>query len=96
VVEASRHQQLEQRFRELLCCADLPDPDEVAHLRRSVLFVWHESKSLVLVDLDELSEQEDPLEGINAVELASILGLSPLSIDLSAAGAAQQNPIETA
>lgn len=55
-----RHNQAEARFRDLLAEAGLPQPDEVAHLRRCLIFLWEPSKFVVLVDLDELPSGDDP------------------------------------
>jgi hypothetical protein len=56
-----RHHQAEARFRALLTESGLPQPDEVAHLRRCLVFLWEPSKSVVLIDLDELPAGDDPL-----------------------------------
>jgi hypothetical protein len=46
------HQDVEQRFRDLIAEAGLPDPDDVAYESRSVVFLWNEEKVAVAVDLD--------------------------------------------
>jgi hypothetical protein len=65
-----RHQQVEDRMRELLAAAGLPAPDDVAHVSRAVIFVWYETKAFVLVDLEEIPDGEDPLDGLDVTQLA--------------------------
>ena len=57
-------------MRELLAEADLPAPDDVAHVSRAVIFLWYETKAFVLVDLDEVPDGEDPLDGLDVNQLA--------------------------
>jgi hypothetical protein len=45
------HRSAETRFRELLASADVPEPDAVEYEPGSVLFLWHEPKLAVFVDL---------------------------------------------
>jgi hypothetical protein len=74
----TRHQVVEDAMRDLLAAAGLPQPDEAAHLRRVVVFLWYETKAFVLVDLDELPGDVDPLEGLDPELLAmDILGVPP-------------------
>jgi hypothetical protein len=65
-----RHQLVEDRMRELLAGADLPAPDDIAHLSRAVIFLWYDTKAFVLVDLDELPDDADPLDGLDVDQLA--------------------------
>jgi len=65
-----RHRQVEQRMRELLAAASLPAPDDVAHVSRAVIFVWYETKAFVLVDLEEVPGDDDPLGGLDMAQLA--------------------------
>jgi hypothetical protein len=65
-----RHQLVEDRMRELLAAADLPAPDDIAHLSRAVIFLWYETKAFVLVDLDEMPDGDDPLDGLDVNQLA--------------------------
>ena len=65
-----RHQQVETRMRELLSAAGLPAPDDVAHVSRAVIFVWYETKAFVLVDLEEIPDGDDPLDGLDVTRLA--------------------------
>ena len=65
-----RHHQIEDRMRELLAAAGLPAPDDVAHVSRAVIFVWYETKAFVLVDLEEIPDGEDPLDGLDVTQLA--------------------------
>ena len=57
-------------MRELLGAADLPAPDDVAHVSRAVIFLWYETKAFVLVDLEEIPDGEDPLDGLDVTQLA--------------------------
>ena len=57
-------------MRELLESAGLPAPDDVAHMSRAVIFLWYETKAFVLVDLDEMPDDDDPLEGLDVAQLA--------------------------
>jgi hypothetical protein len=68
--DSVQHQEVEARFREIAATAGLPEPDEVGHLRRAVVFLWYESKLFVLVDLEELPVGEDPLDGLDLAQLA--------------------------
>jgi hypothetical protein len=70
-----RHQLVEERLRALLDDAFLPAPDEIAHLSRAVIFLWYDTKAFVLVDLDEMPADGDPLEGLDVLQLASDLGV---------------------
>ena len=65
-----RHQLVEDRMRELLVAADLPAPDDVAHVSRAVIFLWYETKAFVLVDLEEIPDGDDPLGGLDVAQLA--------------------------
>ena len=65
-----RHRQVEERFRDIVAGAGLPEPDDVAHLRQVVIFLWYETKAFLLVDLDEAPE-DDPLEGLDLAALAA-------------------------
>jgi hypothetical protein len=76
------HEEIEARFRRLLDDAGLPAPDEVGHLRRAVIFLWYDSKAIVLVDLDELPDEADPLEGLDVDRLAEDITGGPLEWDL--------------
>jgi len=58
------HATAEHRFRALLDRSELPAPDEVAYLRDSLVFCWHESRAIVVVDLeDPLDELPEPILG---------------------------------
>ena len=61
----ARHDHAEPHFRALLDASGLPQPDEVAHLRRCLIFLWESSKSVVLIDLDELAPGDDPFAGLD-------------------------------
>jgi hypothetical protein len=59
----------------MLNSAGLPGPDDVAHMQRAVIFLWYATKAFVLVDLDEVPPDEQPLDGLNIEALrADILG----------------------
>jgi hypothetical protein len=53
------HRSAETRFRELLSSADIPQPDAVEYEPDSVLFLWHDLKLAVFVDL-VTGEPRDP------------------------------------
>ena len=57
-------------MRELLAEANLPGPDDVAHVSRAVIFIWYDTKAFVLVDLEEIPDGEDPLDGLDVTQLA--------------------------
>ena len=65
----SPHAHAEVHFLALLDDAGLPRPDEVAHLRRCLIFLWEQSKQVILIDLDELVPGDDPFAGVDAAEL---------------------------
>ena len=70
-----RHDQLEAQFMQMLEEADLPGPDDVAHLSRAIVFLWYETKAFVLIDLSEIPPGADALDGLNLDLLrADILG----------------------
>jgi len=48
------HATVERTFRALLADHGLPEPDEVAHWRDSVVFGWSDTKAIVVVELDEV------------------------------------------
>jgi hypothetical protein len=55
------HREAEERFRELLESGGIAPPDEVEYEAASVVFLWHEPKVAVFVDLDDVD-----LEAIEA------------------------------
>ena len=57
-------------MRELLAAANLPEPDDVAHASRAVIFLWYETKAFVLVDMEEIPDGDDPLDGLDVAQLA--------------------------
>jgi hypothetical protein len=75
------HEAAEQAFRELLPEAGLPQPDEVEYRDESVVFLWHETKLAVIVDLD----------GTGAVDLEEAAGgdLSGGAVDLTESAGAE-------
>ncbi len=50
------HTTAERQFRALLERHDLPQPDEVAYWRDALVLGWHETKAVVVIDLDEADE----------------------------------------
>ncbi len=50
------HAAVERTFRALLTDHGLPEPDEVAHWRDSVVFGWSDTKAIVVIDLDEVDD----------------------------------------
>lgn len=69
--------EVDERFRELVRAAGLPEPDDAAHLSRAIVFLWYESKAIVLIELDELPPG-DPFAGFDAEALAAdVLGSPP-------------------
>ena len=65
MTDHTRHVHAEAHFLALLAESRLSQPDEVAHLRRCLIFLWEPSKFVVLIDLDELAPGDDPLEGFD-------------------------------
>jgi hypothetical protein len=59
----SRHDEAEQKMRDLLDDAGLPEPDEVRQEFEpdEVVFIWHETKTAIVVELDEGSGSAEPL-----------------------------------
>lgn len=55
---------------DLLESAGLPEPDDIGHLSRAVVFLWYETKAFVLVDLEEMPPDGDPLAGLDVNQLA--------------------------
>ena len=49
----SQHHAAERTFLALLEDNDLPRPDAVEYDEASVVFLWHEKKLVVVIDLDE-------------------------------------------
>lgn len=62
-IPSNAHRDANERLREILSDADLPAPDEVIHLSRSVVFKWHDTKAAVVVDLDDYPVGDDDLAG---------------------------------
>jgi hypothetical protein len=53
MVISTQHLAAERGLRELLPGTGLPQPDEVEYHETSVVFLWHEIKLAVVVDLDD-------------------------------------------
>jgi hypothetical protein len=76
---ATRHEHIEEEFRGMLAAAGLPQPDDVAHMRRALVFLWYETKAFVLVDLSELPDGADALAGLDLDALRDdVTGAPPL------------------
>lgn len=60
-----RHKEIEERFLQLVADAGLPAPDDTARLRRALVFLWYDTKAFVLVDLDELPDDVELLDGLD-------------------------------
>jgi hypothetical protein len=64
MTDHARHVRAEDHFRALLAESGLPQPDEVAHLSRCLIFLWESTKSVVLIDLDdEFAPGDDAFAG---------------------------------
>ena len=86
MTDSSHHQQVEDRFRELLTDAGLPHPDDVAHLERALVFLWYDSKAFVLLDLEEMPDTADPFDGLDLDALAADIHDEPLGARLPFTG----------
>jgi hypothetical protein len=53
-----QHEDAERRMRAIAASAGLPEPDDVEHREDEVVFLWHETKLAVVVELGDL---EPPL-----------------------------------
>lgn len=54
---------VERTMRDLLEREGLPAPDEVEYHEASVALLWHETKTIVIVDIDEPSGERTPCDG---------------------------------
>jgi hypothetical protein len=52
------HAAAHRRFCELLNRAGLPQPDETAYFSRAVVFLFHHSQAVILIDLDEPDDED--------------------------------------
>jgi hypothetical protein len=50
----------EHHFRQLLHRGGLPQPDAVEYHETEVLFLWHESKAAVVVELEDARTPREP------------------------------------
>lgn len=50
----------EAQMRELLEEGGLPQPDEVEYGCTCIRLLWHDTKSLVIIDIDEPEDEELP------------------------------------
>jgi hypothetical protein len=55
----TEHEAAERAMRELLPSTGLPQPDEVEYREASVVFLWHETKLAVVIDLDGTSPDDE-------------------------------------
>ena len=58
---SDRRLDAERRLRALLADAGLPAPDEIEHEPGTVVFVWHDTKTVVCVDLAD----EGTVDGVD-------------------------------
>ncbi len=77
MTDHARHVHAEEHFRALLAESGFPQPDEVAHLRRCLIFLWEPSRFVVLIDLDELAPGDDPFAGFDPALLLTDDGFAP-------------------
>jgi hypothetical protein len=49
----------EAKMRELLTESGLPEPDQVEYSHTCIRFFWHETKTCVVIDIDEPEEGWD-------------------------------------
>jgi hypothetical protein len=56
----------EHRLRELLRAEGMPQPDEVEYGHTCVRFLFHESKTCVVIDLDGCDGEGDSGSGLGA------------------------------
>ncbi len=56
----------EARMRELLESNGMPQPDEVEYGFGCIRLLFHETKTVVVIDIDEPSDLEDFPEGVDA------------------------------
>jgi hypothetical protein len=52
----TRHHEAEAAFRRLIDDGEFAEPDEVRYDDDSVVFLWHEPKLAVVVDLEDAPE----------------------------------------
>ena len=60
VTHVAKAVRAEHHFRQLLHRGGLPQPDEVEYHETEVLFLWHEAKAAVVVELDRISAPSEP------------------------------------
>jgi hypothetical protein len=53
-------QRAESRMREVLAQGDLPEPDDVEYRDDSVVFLWHDTKTAVVVDVEDCRAAAQP------------------------------------
>lgn len=61
----NRHEEIRDRFLETVADAGIPAPHEAVCLSRALIFLWYDTKAFVLVDLDELAEDAEPIDGLD-------------------------------
>lgn len=55
----SELQAAEESIRRLLAESGLPWPDEVEYRETSIACLWHETKTCVVIDVDEVPEGDE-------------------------------------
>jgi hypothetical protein len=73
------HQDAEQRMRELIQGAGLPDPDEVRYEfdPNEVVLTWHDPKLAVVIDLEDDGPQPTLASESAAVNRLPVAGQGP-------------------
>jgi hypothetical protein len=60
MTDVARAIEAEHHFRQLLHRGGLPQPDAVEYHETEVLFLWHESKAAVVVELEDAAAAPEP------------------------------------
>jgi hypothetical protein len=60
VMRVARALEAERHLRQLLARGGLAQPDAVEYHETEVVFLWHESKAAVVVELDDSSPSTEP------------------------------------
>jgi hypothetical protein len=60
MTHVARAIEAEHHFRQLLHRGGLPQPDAVEYHETEVLFLWHESKAAVVVELEDAPTPREP------------------------------------
>jgi hypothetical protein len=75
----TRHEHIEEKFCGMLAAAGLPQRDDLARMRRALVFLWYETKAFVLVELSDLPDGADALASLDLDALRDdVTGAPPL------------------